>query len=72
MRQSTDEFIHASNMLRYMRQLRQAPDPVTRKTRMSLLAEETAKAKAAGLTPQLLDWSLRTPQGCAGYRPATR
>ena len=48
MEKTLSEFVHGQNVIRYLRQLRTAPDVLSRGVLMSLLAEERASARVHG------------------------
>lgn len=51
MAQSREEFLYRQNVTNFTRLLRGAPDEARRMMLLRLLAEEAAKAKAAGWSP---------------------
>ncbi len=51
MNKTLDEFVHHQNVATYTRQLRAAPDAVSRGMLMTLLAEERSRARSNGWNP---------------------
>ena len=51
MAQSREEFLYRQNVTNFTRLLRDAPDEAQRTRLLRLLAEEAAKARAAGWMP---------------------
>jgi hypothetical protein len=53
MSESTSQYLHRLNVIHLTRKLKLASDEIQRKTLLALLAEEEAKARAAGWPPML-------------------